>query len=117
MDKSARKDCDQGHRGVRHLLRELLPEARLRRSTATFASCKPGASGVFFAEESIPRTIAVKVCWPVSRSDESFLHDGMIGLTKGEANLKLKAKKQEERAKRKVVKKTNDGAKGCRGSS
>ena len=42
---------------------------------------------------------------------KEFLRTGMIGLTQSEANRKLKAKQQEQRAKRKVIKKANDEAK------
>ncbi|CAE7206636.1 unnamed protein product [Symbiodinium sp. CCMP2456] len=42
---------------------------------------------------------------------KEFLRTGLIGLTQSEANRKLKAKQQEQRAKRKVVKKANDEAK------
>ena len=41
---------------------------------------------------------------------KEFLRDGLIGLTQSEANRRLKAKQQEQRAKRKIVKKANDGA-------
>ncbi|CAE7413384.1 RE2, partial [Symbiodinium necroappetens] len=41
---------------------------------------------------------------------KDFLRTGMLGLTQSEANRQLKAKQQEQRAQRKVVKRSNDEA-------